>query len=1212
MIKKILTVLFGLCLVAPMPSSGATLRITEAQALRKILEKHLSNDQTKVAAVMQVYADSLLSNGGKISTNANEGVSIEMCKAAGLVDKFDTSQDPLTQRLEAKANAQQAAMQSFGFGTWGVPSYVQEAAKANQNAIIYYPTDKCKALIKDIAWGATGLYYNLCGVENRKHIAGQTKCVRSFYEFQGQISSAVGMAKEWAKLPKHNEYGKDNIVCENNYRTISNDDYIRCKSLNTRRYYDFQFDDVRESFDDTIRGSILDHISWLHGGTVGVTQQKCNEIAETASVFNVGAKFYQKLGGSCMLKFNDKSSSSQLRTACGINPFEFMVGDDIQINATLGVDAQLRNYVAGKCGVEADDVKCTAAAASYTGDGGEYGNSIIFDGGDDIITCSYSQKDATSGQNKRYYIDFVFDDMSELNKSTVNAGNQAMGCKVQGGSYDGKNCMHLTKETCDKINENMAANCSSCAKAYWDSKEGICRLPDAATKTEQADAIEAALLVVGTAAAIAITVVTGGTGAFALALVAVETTGAVIEGVSTHQINQALDAFFKESNKCKDAKCAASLIKKGMERIVDFANDMEDGQVHGFDTEMARLFLLLPPESDIVQDILAQYEKDNGIDLTVAGNKGGFFDADSWQPEQVWRAVGVAMQFISVLKSISNWLFKGGKAAQTVLTKTDDAVRVTLTRAQAVNLDNWAAQADNLFKQRQAAGLTKSKADDLWRQYKTVTQNRTTLLNSLGLADQSDDVIKLMQREAYLADDLAKASDDLAKATTRADNLYTINKNGQRVLAQGVTKHDVRDVQRAIDAAQSSIDDITRNLDDVTKQLDDIFGVGKTTTTVVTTGADDAARLVDNGIATGAAAKVAILEGRNQLLKPDDLYTSPTIPNTEGVVEPVQRDMEKLPELNGITGTAVMMGPGAGLAGAPKTAGAGVPDIVFSDVEIEDEEIEIEDVEFDFGDDDFQIKKFETSTPSKSSSSSSTKADKSYSGVKAKEVKDPLKTGLIATAAVLGAVGTGALIGGLVSRDKDEKNSSVKTNVNTDLEKELEVILENSNQALGVVDGNTLTLVPMQTVAGTTAKIININGNAVAVVNYRGHNLPYYVNASAGTWVPLLGVGQTGGWFNTYLSNTPSVIVSQIQTVLNQRLAPISVAKFVDANALGVQFPVPAPEAYGIINAEFPNGVIETFNGVFSPEEQTLYNNNYQRINSLFTIAQLGGFFVDT
>ena len=53
-------------------------------------------------------------------------------------------------------------------------------------------------------------------------------------------------------------------------------------------------------------------------------------------------------------------------------------------------------------------------------------------------------------------------------------------------------------------------------------------------------------------------------------------------------------------------------------------------------------------------------------------------------------------------------------------------------------------------------------------------------------------------------------------------------------------------------------------------------------------------------------------------------------------------------------------------------------------------------------------------------------------------------------------------------------------------------------------------------------------------------------------------------------------------------------------------------QALGIINAEFPNGVIETFNGVFSPEEQTLYNNNYQRINSLFTIAQLGGFFVDT
>lgn len=1230
MIKKIFAALVCLCVVAPSQSFGATLRITQPKALLKVLEKHLPNDKAKQAAVMQVYADFLNKGAGKISTNAssNSGLGVEMCKAVGWVDKFDTSQDPLTQRLEEKA-ADQAAARTV---LWGqMPTYGPKPT-AEEAQYVYYPNEKCKALIKDIVWAATGLYYNLCGVEKRSHIDGQNKCVRYFDEFQGQIASAIGMAKEWAKMPKHNEYGKDSIICEDKFRTVYNDDYIRCKSVNTRRYYEFQFDDVRESFDDTIRESIISHIYWLHG-VRGLTasQQKCNEIAKTAEVFNVEAVYSPNFGGMCALSFNDKTSINQLRTSCGINPFEFMVGDDIQINATMGIDAQLRGYVAEKCGIKADDVMCTFAAASYTGSGGEYANSLIFDGGDDIITCSYSQKDATTNENKRYYIDFVFDDMSEHNKSKVNAGNQAMGCIVMGGTYNGKECMHLNKTQCDKINENMTANCPSCNKAYWDAANGMCVLPDAASETEKADAINAALLVVGTASAIAITVVTGGTGAVALALVAVETTGAVIEGVATHQINQALDEFFKKSGKCKDASCAPALIKEGMERIVDFANDMEDGQVRGFDTEMARLFLLLPPESDIVQDILAQYEKDNGVDLTVAGNKGGFFDADSWQPEQVWRAVGVAMQFASVFASIGNWLFKGGKATQTVLTKTDDAVRVTLTRAQAKSLDDLADLAADLTKRRQAAGLGARQADDLARRLKSVNQTRQTLVNSLGLADQTDDVIKLLQREAYLAEDLTKASNDLAKATTRADNLYTINKNGQRVLAQGVTKHDVRDVQRAIDAAQSSIDDITRNLNDVTKQLDDIYGVGKTTTTVVTTGGDDAVRLLNDGIATGAAAKVAILEGRNQLLKPDELYASPTIQNTDGIVEPVQRDIEALPELAGITGTAVMTGTSSGLAGMSGTgngvqSGTGatgtavttgtnngnvsVPELSWSDIEIEDEEIVIDDVEFDFKPDALpDIKPIastqktstqKTSTQKTSGTTSSSKSDGKKSDVEPHAVKDPRKTGLIATAAVLGAVGTGLLVGGLVSRDKDDDKSATNASgANSKLEKDLETILNNADKSLGMVNGNMIKLVPMNTTNGTSAKIVNINGNAVAVVDYRGRRLPYYVNGQTSSWVPLLGIGKTGGWFNTYLSNMPGVVVEQVQRALNQQLKPANVAQFVGANALGVQFPMPALDAYNVINAEFPNGVVETFNGVFSPADQNLYNNNYARMKNI-------------
>ena len=44
---------------------------------------------------------------------------------------------------------------------------------------------------------------------------------------------------------------------------------------------------------------------------------------------------------------------------------------------------------------------------------------------------------------------------------------------------------------------------------------------------------------------------------------------------------------------------------------------------------------------------------------------------------------------------------------------------------------------------------------------------------------------------------------------------------------------------------------------------------------------------------------------------------------------------------------------------------------------------------------------------------------------------------------------------------------------------------------------------------------------------------------------------------------------------------------------------LPALEAYNVINAEFPNGVVETFNGTFSPSDQALYNDNYNKMKNI-------------
>ena len=219
------------------------------------------------------------------------------------------------------------------------------------------------------------------------------------------------------------------------------------------------------------------------------------------------------------------------------------------------------------------------------------------------------------------------------------------------------------------------------------------------------------------------------------------------------------------------------------------------------------------------------------------------------------------------------------------------------------------------------------------------------------------------------------------------------------------------------------------------------------------------------------------------------------------------------------------------------------------------------------------------------------------------------RNALIATAAVLGAVGTGFLIGGLVGGGDDDENRNA--NVPSLLDEQLNTLMNNANGVLGRVDNNIITLARLQTLSGTYAPIVNISGRAVIAVIYAGHYLPYYMDASAGRWVPLLGIGNVGGWFNTYPQNPTGItVIDQITNILNQQLLPNTVRQFIGINATGAQFPGAATGAYSIINAEFPNGVVQSNSGTMSSGDQQLYDNNYQRIKNLFVTAQLGGFFI--
>lgn len=204
-------------------------------------------------------------------------------------------------------------------------------------------------------------------------------------------------------------------------------------------------------------------------------------------------------------------------------------------------------------------------------------------------------------------------------------------------------------------------------------------------------------------------------------------------------------------------------------------------------------------------------------------------------------------------------------------------------------------------------------------------------------------------------------------------------------------------------------------------------------------------------------------------------------------------------------------------------------------------------------------------------------------------------TALIATAAVAGAIGTGWLIGSLVGKDGDKNVTASALSASN---KDLEQLMQNAGGFIGVQNGSSLKLVPLPTTTDSYAPIVDISGNAVVVVDYRGYKLPYYMNSTAMRWDPLLGIGANGGWFNVFPTVPLSgiAIIDSIAGQLKQQLDPYVVKKYLGQGSANVRFPTAGPAAYQIINAEYPNGVVMVNTGTMTPSNRMLYNNNYQLI----------------
>ena len=714
------------------------------------------------------------------------------------------------------------------------------------------------------------VYYQVCGNDQGK-TDGDEICVDEFFEdTRVQPNQAIALASEYARVKENDE----NIICNETPRNcriniVTNGDCIQCTSRGAeKKYYEFRFRRVDATGDANIQQSVLTSLCKLYDTNVSVgnagfipgspitpgsafcrtdDSTVCQKINDSAARFGYQAQMglvevsdrrsvTQQHDDVCVL-LRSVTSVDNLRTMDDIDPYYFK-NQGIQLQLGTDIENRICTYVQNTIHPTAlTDCRCNDNTTPIR----DVTSRLTVGPNDDVITCRIN------GQT----VDFVFDDLSEASNINRRAGEQAMDCIVQGGTYDGKHCLHLNQEQCNALANANLQSCPECRKVKWNPDEEICELPN----SESAQNLKRGLEITGQVALItgaaALTIVTGGGGAGIVVMVGLETVGGAMSVVAMDKQHEAAYDFLTESNRCKDPSCAEDLIKTNLQRLANLLKNFDDVQIAAIDTELERLIELLPNDSKL----FTEFES-----LSPADLQKGFFDPESWEPEDVWETVGNVLSITTVIASIGSAALRQltratraittrvntGTRAVTISNKADDVF--SLTRAQAKRLDDLALEEQRLLA-RQAQNPGAREAAEIRSNLTRVRQERQTLLNQLG--NPSEEALNAAKAEAYRLDDLQQAEAELARLQQERANLYTTNRNGQQVLRNGRTRHDVTALDNQIAAQQQRIRELGGAVDGAVDDAADAVGTGARTGGA----SDDAARAADSATddATDAA-----------------------------------------------------------------------------------------------------------------------------------------------------------------------------------------------------------------------------------------------------------------------------------------------------------------------------------------------------------------------
>lgn len=480
-------------------------------------------------------------------------------------------------------------------------------------------------------------YYKVCGDDKGK-TGGTEICVEGVFNWINVgMLQAAGLAEEYARV-RYN----DDIACDNNYRTSWNDDYVRCTSKNSKMYYEFQFDDVKESIDADIQRGVILGICKIYNVSVGVKScaTSCTaEMVRTAQHFGLTATTN---GNTC--NFSGRSISadeaeSKLAKIDGIDNYIFYSG--IQIQGSKNVITQLKDYIksTGKtvrsfdCIRNVDEIK----------------NSLLV-GDDDVLRCKLN------GQP----IDFVFDDFSESWLYVQEDGEAKIQCVVSGGKYADQECFGLTQQQCLEANAVFKKKFPSASGMVWNGKE--CVLLDSAEAQRYDIYVQAGIGVVAAADCLLLT----HTGCLVLA---VETAGLATELTTKEFIENRAGEFLAVSTRCNNRDCAIDTIRNAG-KVLSVMGALDAAAANSVDSELARLVDYLEPED-------LPNVSDNDWDEIIV-QLGGDPD-DTAGTALVWlNRIGLGAQFASLATSGYRLVSKAitrlaGKAARTANAASDAA-----------------------------------------------------------------------------------------------------------------------------------------------------------------------------------------------------------------------------------------------------------------------------------------------------------------------------------------------------------------------------------------------------------------------------------------------------------------------------------------------------------------------------------------------------------